>query len=160
MIMIFHRIVYIIWGIFVLFWVISAMQNSSHGEPRESIFSRLLYLSLLEIAISLIVFDPAIDGPCYGAFCLKGLHSCYWPCNTHFMLRFCGLCAIPFRTILERSHCSCGGPPIGSDQPLAFRQESYLFRRTRRCDWDCNRHRRNRRSISLPFRARRLAVED
>jgi protein-S-isoprenylcysteine O-methyltransferase Ste14 len=63
MIMIFHRTVYIIWGIFFLFWVISALQTRSHAERRESIFSRWLYLSLLGIAIALIVFDPAIYGP-------------------------------------------------------------------------------------------------
>jgi len=55
--------VYIIWGIFFLFWAISTLRNSSHTARRESLFSRLLYLGLLGIAISLIVFDPFIYGP-------------------------------------------------------------------------------------------------
>jgi protein-S-isoprenylcysteine O-methyltransferase Ste14 len=63
MVMTFSKVAYLLWGIFFLFWVISALRIGSHAERRESLSSRLLYLGLVGIAISLIVFDPLIYGP-------------------------------------------------------------------------------------------------
>ncbi len=63
MVMIFHKLMYLLGGIFFLFWVISAMRAAPHAERREPFVSRLFYLILLGIAIGLIVFDPLIYGP-------------------------------------------------------------------------------------------------
>jgi protein-S-isoprenylcysteine O-methyltransferase Ste14 len=59
----FNKVVYLIWGIFFGYWFLSALRNKSKIERRESLFSRLLYLTLVGLAISLIVFDPLIYGP-------------------------------------------------------------------------------------------------
>lgn len=42
MVTIFHKVVYINWEIFFLFWAVYALWNSSHAERRESLFFCLL----------------------------------------------------------------------------------------------------------------------
>jgi protein-S-isoprenylcysteine O-methyltransferase Ste14 len=59
----FNKAVYMIWGIFFTYWFLSSLFNKAKTERQESIAYRLLYLTLLGFAVSLIVFDPIIFGP-------------------------------------------------------------------------------------------------
>jgi hypothetical protein len=56
-------LVCVIWGVFFLFWAVSALHNAPQIEHRESFSSRMLYLGLIGVAICLIAFDPLIHGP-------------------------------------------------------------------------------------------------
>lgn len=62
MILTFNKVVYSIWGIFFGYWFLSAIRSQSKLERQESLFSRLIYLALIGLAISLIVFNPLIYG--------------------------------------------------------------------------------------------------
>jgi protein-S-isoprenylcysteine O-methyltransferase Ste14 len=62
MILTFNKLIYSIWEIFFGYWALSALRNRSQIERQESLFSRFLYLGLIGLAISLIVFDPLIYG--------------------------------------------------------------------------------------------------
>jgi hypothetical protein len=59
----FNKAVYLIWGIFFGYWFLSAFHDKLKAERQESLFSRLLYLTLVGLAVSLIAFDPLIYGP-------------------------------------------------------------------------------------------------
>ncbi len=59
----FTKVVYLIWGLFFAYWFLSSFRNKSKTNRRESLSSRLLYLTLIGLAVSLIVFDPLIYGP-------------------------------------------------------------------------------------------------
>ncbi len=59
----FTKVVYLIWGLFFAYWLLSSFHNKSKTNRRESLSSRLLYLTLIGLAVSLIVFDPLIYGP-------------------------------------------------------------------------------------------------
>lgn len=59
----FNKVVYLIWGLFFAYWFLSSFRNKSKTNRQESVSSRLLYLTLIGLAISLIVFDPLIYGP-------------------------------------------------------------------------------------------------
>jgi protein-S-isoprenylcysteine O-methyltransferase Ste14 len=59
----FNKVVYLIWGVFLSYWFLSTLRKKSIIEKRESLFSRLLYLTLVGLAVALIVFDPLVYGP-------------------------------------------------------------------------------------------------
>ncbi len=59
----YHKVLYLIWGIFFGYWFLSSFLNRPSLERREPFLSRLLYLVILGVAISLITFDPLIFGP-------------------------------------------------------------------------------------------------
>ncbi len=63
MVFTFHKLLYLIWGIFFGYWFLASLRNKSSAERREPLLSRLLYLALLGLAIALIIFDPLIFGP-------------------------------------------------------------------------------------------------
>ncbi len=63
MIFTFHKMLYLIWGIFFAFWFLASLFTRSKVDQKESLISRLLYLALLGVAIALIVFDPLVLGP-------------------------------------------------------------------------------------------------
>lgn len=73
MIKTFTKFIYVSWGAFFLYWVIAACLDSGPRERRESILSRLQYLSLIGVAIGLIVFDPLIFGPLLWRFLPESL---------------------------------------------------------------------------------------
>ncbi len=57
------RLAYLLWGIFFLYWFLSAFRTKSRIERRESLSSRLSYAVILGLAVSLIAFDPFFYGP-------------------------------------------------------------------------------------------------
>ena len=59
----FNKLIYLIWGAFFLYWFLAALFNQAKTEQKEAIAHRLLYLTLLGLAIALIAFDPEIYGP-------------------------------------------------------------------------------------------------
>jgi protein-S-isoprenylcysteine O-methyltransferase Ste14 len=67
-----NKAVYLIWGIFFTYWFLSSFFNKAKSERQESIPSRLLYLTPLSLAISLIVFDPVVFGPLLWRFLPAG----------------------------------------------------------------------------------------
>ncbi len=69
----FHKMVYLIWGIFFAYWFLSSLYNKSNAQRQESLSSRLLYLTFLGLAISLIAFDPVIYGPLLRRFLPEGI---------------------------------------------------------------------------------------
>lgn len=69
----FNKLVYSIWGVFFAYWFLSSLFNKSKTERQETIAYRVLYLILLGLAVSLIVFDPVIYGPLLGRFLPEGM---------------------------------------------------------------------------------------
>ncbi len=63
MVLIYHKLLYLIWGIFFGYWFLSSLRNKPSIERRESLLSRLLYLVLIGLGSSSIIFDPLILGP-------------------------------------------------------------------------------------------------
>ncbi len=59
----FSKVAYLLWGIFFAFWFLYGARGKSRIEQRESLASRMSYLAILGLAISLIVFDPLVYGP-------------------------------------------------------------------------------------------------
>ncbi len=59
----FSKVAYLLWGIFFAFWFLYGARSKSRIEQRESLASRLSYLTILGLAIALIAFDPLIFGP-------------------------------------------------------------------------------------------------
>ena len=53
----------VVWVVFILYWAVSARRGPSRTERREPLSSRLLYLSLLGVGVSLLAFDPVFYGP-------------------------------------------------------------------------------------------------
>jgi protein-S-isoprenylcysteine O-methyltransferase Ste14 len=54
---------YSVWGIFFLFWIITAMQNRQRAQESEPFFSRLPNIILYGIAITLLIFDLSFFAP-------------------------------------------------------------------------------------------------
>ncbi len=73
MIRIFTKVIYLGWGMFFLYWVISAWHNSETRQRSETTLSRLVFLLLLGIAIGLIAFDPLFLGPLLWRFLPESL---------------------------------------------------------------------------------------
>ncbi len=73
MIKIFTKVIYASWGIFFLYWAISALRSAGPSQRSEPILSRLYFLFLLGIAIGLICFDPLILGPLLWRFLPESL---------------------------------------------------------------------------------------
>ncbi len=59
----YHKVVYLLWGIFFGYWFLSPLGNRLNAERKEPLLSRLLYLVLIGLGVSLLVFDPLILGP-------------------------------------------------------------------------------------------------
>ncbi len=73
MVSIFTKVIYLGWGIFFLYWIISAWRSSEPRQRSETILSRLVFLLLLGIAIGLITFDPLFLGPLLWRFVPESL---------------------------------------------------------------------------------------
>ncbi len=71
----FHKTLYLIWGIFFGYWFLSSLYLKSSIERREPWLSRLLYLALLGLAISLLGFDPLIFGPLLWRIFPEGINT-------------------------------------------------------------------------------------
>ncbi len=61
--MTFTKVAWVVWGVFILYWAVSARLSPSPAERREALSARLVYLSLLVVGIALLVFDPPFYGP-------------------------------------------------------------------------------------------------
>jgi len=61
--MTFTEVACVVWVVFILYWAVSARRSPSPTERREALSSRLVYLSLLGVGISLLAFDPPFYGP-------------------------------------------------------------------------------------------------
>ncbi len=73
MILTYHKLLYLIWGSFFGYWFLSSFRSRLNIEWREPFPSRLSYLILLGVAISLLVFDPLILGPLLWRFFPEGM---------------------------------------------------------------------------------------
>jgi len=62
----------LIWSGFFAYWYLSSVLNRAKTERQESNLSRLFYLGLTGLAVSLIAFDPAIYGPLLWRFLPEG----------------------------------------------------------------------------------------
>ncbi len=64
---------FVFWGIFFAYWFIAAPRSASAITQREPLPSRLLFLLILGLAVSLIVFDPLVYGPLLWRFLPQAL---------------------------------------------------------------------------------------
>ena len=69
----FNKIIYLLWGMFFAYWFISSLFNRSKIAQRETLPSRVFYLTFIGLAISLVAFDPLFYGPLLGRFLPDGI---------------------------------------------------------------------------------------
>jgi protein-S-isoprenylcysteine O-methyltransferase Ste14 len=71
--MTFTEVAWIVWVLFILYWAVAARSSPSSAERREALSSRLAYLLLLGVSISLLVFAPPFYGPLLSRFVPDGV---------------------------------------------------------------------------------------